>query len=174
MKRILRSFLRNDDATAAIEAGFLMPVLLIILCGMIDMGAAVVTNLKVTNSAQMVSDLVSRGVTVTTGEINDAVVAGRMALAPYDTTAYGVDIVGIQFVGTNRVPTQRWRDTRNMTANDDVLANSAGLGLQDEGVIAVTVTFTYEPYFSGFLVDTLTMSEEAYVRGRKGGFVNRV
>ena len=174
MRKLLKIFLKDDRAVAAIEAGFLMPVLLAILCGMVDMGMAVVTNLKVTNAAQMASDLVSRGATVTTAEINDAIVAGRMAMQPYSTTSYGIDVVGIQFVGVSLTPTVRWRQTENMEPNTAVLTNSMGLGLQDEGVIAVTVRYTFTPYFTGFLVDTLVMEEEAYVRGRKGGFVSRV
>lgn len=170
----LREFLRDDKAASAIEAGLLFPVLAAILCGTIDIGIGLVTNLKVTNAAQIVSDLLARESRVTTPEIQDAIVAGRMALMPYDTASYGVDIVGIQYVGAGLTPTVRWRETSNMLPNVDVIENSEGLGDEGEGVIAVTVRYTYQPYFAGFVINTLVMEEEAYVRGRKGGFVNRI
>lgn len=173
MLRGVKKFLVGEDANAAIEAGFLFPVMVAILCGMIDMGVALVTNLKVTTATQIVSDLLARDKSVNDAQIDDAVNAGRLALFPYDTTSYGVDIVGIQYVGSGLVPTVRWRETRNMTENDDVLERSEGLGLQNEGVIAVTVEYFFQPYFSGFMLNDIQMHEEAYVRGRKGLFVQK-
>lgn len=172
--RRLKTYLREEGANAAIEAGFLFPVLVSILCGTIDIGIGLVTNMKVTNACQIVADLVSRDADVTQVEIDDAVVAGRMAILPYSAASYGVDIVGIQYVGATLTPTVRWRDTVNMEPNLEVLERSEGLGLQDEGVIAVSVRYTYQPYFSEFLLSTINMEEEAYVRGRKGLFVAKV
>ncbi|HEX2753181.1 MAG TPA: TadE/TadG family type IV pilus assembly protein, partial [Alphaproteobacteria bacterium] len=169
----LRKFLTGDEANAAIEAGFLFPVMVAILCGMIDMGVALITNLKVTTATQIVSDLLARDKSVTDAQIDDAVNAGRLALFPYDTATYGVDIVGIQYVGTGLVPTVRWRETINMAENAAVLERSEGLGLQNEGVIAVTVRYFFTPYFSGFMINDIQMHEEAYVRGRKGLFVQK-
>lgn len=169
----IRSWMRDDKANAAIEAGFLFPVMMVILCGMIDMGIGLVINQKTINSSQMVADLVGREEDLTDAEVEDAIVAGRMAFHPYATDSYGVDVVGIQFVGVGRVPTVRWRDTVNMDENGDVLAGSQNLGEQNEGVIAVTVRYLYQPYFSDFILGDLQMEEVAYVRGRKGLFVTR-
>jgi len=169
----LKKFLKREEANAAIEAGFLFPVMVAILCGMIDIGVALLTNLKVTTATQIVSDLLARDKSVNDAQIEDAINAGRLALFPYDTDSYGVDIVGIQYVGTGLVPTVRWRETLNMDENPDVLERSEGLGLQNEGVIAVTVEYFFRPYFAGFMLDDIQMHEEAYVRGRKGLFVQK-
>lgn len=173
MLRRIRHFLRRDDAAVAVEAGMLFPLMVAILCATLDLGTALMTNLKVVNASQIVGDLVSRGARVTDAEINDAIVAGRMALIPYNQDSYGVDIVGIQFVGHTLTPTVRWRETVNMDENDNVLEGSEGLGLQGEGVVAVTVQYMFRPYFTGVIFDDFTMTEESYVRGRKGLFVER-
>ena len=96
-----------------------------------------------------------------------------MALQPYDTASYGVDIAGIQFLTHSLTPTVQWRETRNMDPNDDMLEKSEGLGLENEGVVAVTVHYTFIPYFSNIFTGPFQMSEEAYVRGRKGTFVEK-
>lgn len=173
MLRSIRKFLLGEEANAAIEAGFLFPVMVAILCGMIDMGVALVTNLKVTTACQIVADLLARDSKVNDAQIDDAINAGRLALLPYDATSYGVDIVGVQYVGGSLTPTVRWRETRNMSENDNVLVRSEGLGLQGEGVIAVTVEYDFRPYFTGFMMNDIQMHEEAYVRGRKGLFVQK-
>lgn len=172
--KIFKFWCKDDGATAAIEAGLLFPILVALLCGTMDTGFGLITSQKVINATQMVSDLMTRGTQVTTTDIDDAIVAGQMAIAPYDTTTYGIDIVGIQFVGATLVPTERWRRTQNMSANTTVLAKSAGMGAQDEGVVAVTVQYTYTPMFSGYFTGPMIMKEESYARGRKGLFVAKV
>ncbi|MDY0009528.1 MAG: pilus assembly protein [Bdellovibrionales bacterium] len=172
-RRRMKRCLKDEGGVAAIEAGFLFPIMLMILCGMIDMGAALVANLKVTNACQIIADLLARDRATNDAQIDDAIVAGRLALTPYNTDTYGVDIAGIQYVGSALTPTIRWRETVNMDENDNVLARSEGLGLQNEGVIAVTVRYTFRPFFAGYVMNDFVMSEEAYVRGRKGLFVAR-
>lgn len=164
---------RGEDGSAAIEAGFLFPILVLILCGMMDIGAALITNSKVTNAAQIISDLLARDRFTNEAQIQDAIVAGRMALNPYGTAGYGVDIAGIQYIGSTLTPTVQWRETVNMEENETVLERSENLGLQNEGVIAVTVQYTYRPFFSGYIVGNIDMKEEAFVRGRKGLFVQK-
>lgn len=172
-KRTLRQLWRQDEAVAAIEAGFIFPILMMVLCGMIDIGAALIANLKVTNACQIVADLLARDRFTNDAQIADAVVAGRLALNPLNTASYGVDIVGVQYVGTNLTPTERWRETVNMEENENVLERSAGLGLQNEGVVVVTVNYTFRPFFAGYIMNDVQMREEAFVRGRKGLFVER-
>ena len=171
MRGMFRKWRKDESATATVEAGFLFPLLMVILCGTIDTGVGLITNMKVTNATQTVSDLLTRDVQVTPGMINDAIIAAQMALMPYDTTSFGVDVVGIQFVGTSETPTVRWRRTQNMAANVDVLTRAEGLGDQNEGIIAVTVRYEYNPLFTSYFAGTYVMVEESYARPRKGGFI---
>ncbi|HCS23734.1 MAG TPA: pilus assembly protein [Alphaproteobacteria bacterium] len=172
-RKTIKAYIRGDGGVAAIEAGFLFPVMMVALCGMIDIGGALMANLKVTNSSQIVADLLARDRATNDAQIEDAIVAGRLALNPLDTTTYGIDVAGIQYVGTSLEPTVRWRETLNMDENDAILDRSEGLGLQNEGVVAVTVRYTFRPFFSGYITGDIQMEEEAYVRGRKGLFVER-
>lgn len=174
MKFVLKDIIGNDSAVASIEAGLLFPVLAMVMCGMVDIGVGMITNIKVTNSTQIVADLVSRGTQVTQAEIDDAIIAGSLALQPYNTDSYGVDIAGIEFVDEDLDPTVQWRETVNMEPNVNITEHSEGLGLEGEGVIGVTVRYVYEPFFTGFVLSTIVMEEESIARGRRGVFVERV
>lgn len=165
---------RDENAVAAIEAGLLFPVMVIILCGMVDTGVGLITNQKVINASQIVSDLLTRQETVSDADISDSIVAGQMALQPYSTVSMGVDVIGIQFIGTLLTPTEIWRETRNMAPNDEALTGAAGLGLENEGLVAVTVRYTYTPYFSAFVAGDIQMEEVAYARGRRSLVVTKV
>ncbi len=173
MMRGIVKWLKNDDANAAIEAGFLFPVLVTILLGIVDMGVGLIVNEKVINSAHMMADLLAREDDISDAELTEAAVAAEMVIQPYETITMGYDVAGIQFLGAEMVPTERWRDTFNMDPNPDVLVDSIGLGYENEGVLAVTVRYTYTPYFSNFVVGQIEMQEVSYARGRKGNFVTR-
>ena len=174
MLRKLKQMIRDDRATAAIEAGLLFPLLVLIMCGTIDIGMGCLINQKAINATQMISDLLSRSDTVSTANINDAVIAGQLAFSPYPTTSYGYDIASVQFIGTSLTPTVQWRVTNNMQPNTTITTKTAGLGQQNEGVLAVTITYTYHPIFTAFMVSPFVMTEESYARSRKGNFIQKV
>lgn len=173
MIKKLFQFWHREDGNAAIEAAMLMPLMLVILFGMVDVGTALLVNKKLITATQMTSDLLGREQTISDAELEDAIAAAEMAMMPYDATALGVDIAGIRFVGGGADPTVEWRETRNMTENADVLIESDGLGRENEGVIAVTMEYSYQPFFSSIAVGDIVMQEVAYVRGRSGTFVRR-
>lgn len=164
---LFKKWLKDDGATAAIEAGFLFPLLMLILCGTVDTGMGLVMNQKVINASQTVSDLLARGSSVSNTDVNDAIIAGELALQPYATTTYGVDIVSIKFEGVPKTPTVQWRRTQGMTANPDILTKSVGLGLQDEGVLGVTVTYTFNPLFTSYFQGPIYMKVVSFGRSRK-------
>lgn len=173
MANLFKRWGEDERAVIAIEVGVLMPMMLVLLMGVIDTGMGVLTSQKVINSVQTVGDLLGREVTLSTADINDCVAAGKLALMPYDTASYGVDIAGIQFVGGPTKPKVIWRDTFNMTANATILDKASGLGADGEGVLGVTVQYIYNPLFSAVFTGPKTLYEVSYVRGRKGVFITR-
>lgn len=169
----LRRWAADESGTAMMEAVMVFPVMMVMFLGAVDTGNAVLTNKKVITASQVVADLLARESSVDTAEINDAVVAGRMALEPFNTDSYGIDIVSIRFEGEDATPTEAWRETINTTPQDGILADTAGLGDEDEGVLAVTVSYDYEPLFGGGLTGTIEMRETAIIRGRDTAFISR-
>ncbi len=173
MIRSINKWFRNDDAAVAVEMGMILPLMLTILMGMFDVGNAVLTSQKVIKSAQTVGDLLGRYDVITDDILNDTVEAGKLMIWPNDTTAYGIEVVGIQFDGGPNSPTEIWRDTINMSPNADIVTNAVGLGSDTEGVLGVTVTYEYSPFFTNSFVGDFDFIEVSYVRGRSGLFITR-
>jgi Flp pilus assembly protein TadG len=171
MITFLKKYRRDEKGAAAVEAALIMPVLLFMYMGIVDLGNALVVNKKAVSAAQIASDLLARQETVDDADIEDAMVAARLALQPYETSSFGIDIAGIRFDTPAAVPTLIWRETFNMTPNDEVIAETNGLGLENEGVIAVTVRYVYDPVFMYILDEFWETNEVAIVRGRKKAFV---
>lgn len=174
MGRFLLAWWRDERAAVAIEMGLIMPLMLIMMMGATDVGTGVIISEKVINSAQTVGDLLGREVAASTTAINDSIAAGQLAIMPYDTTAYGVDIASIQFEGSQKTPRVMWRETRGMTPNEGILAGAQGLGATGEGVLGVTVRYAYTPLFSGIVSGTRVLTEVSYVRARNGLFIPRI
>jgi Flp pilus assembly protein TadG len=184
MMRFLGAWLKKDDASAAIEAGFLFPVMVTIMLGVVDVGIAITINQKVVNASHEMVDLLTRGKTVTNALLNDAVVAAQLSIQPYDTASMGYDVEGVYLLGVTATPTLApcgapcgaWNDTANMGRNTAVAATLAAagyVGAQDEGLIAVTVKYTYTPLFTQFLTGSFDIQEVSFARGRFGGFITR-
>jgi Flp pilus assembly protein TadG len=173
---MFRRWWKDDKAVIAIEVGILMPTMLILLLGVMDIGTAVYLNQKLINADQMIADLLSRNDTVSAAvDLPNAVVAGQLTLAPYDITTFGVDVAGVQFQGGPLQPVVEWRYTTNMNTNPDVPADANNLGDDQDGVIVVTVTYNYVPFFTGGLTNaSYTMQEVAFARGRNGLFIPEV
>ena len=169
----IRHFWKDESGVAAIEVAMLLPVIMILLLGTIDIGNAIVIHKKVMTGASIVADLMARGSSVDDAEVNDAWAAARMAIDPYNRALLGLDIASIQFLGAGAVPTVIWRETFNMQPNANALTRAAGLGVQGEGVLVVTARYVYAPVFTSMITEDVVLEEVAVTRGRRSSFVSR-
>jgi Flp pilus assembly protein TadG len=168
----LRRFKQERDGTAAVESALVFPLLIFLLLATYDMGNAIITDQKVIRSSQVVGDLITRERTVNSAVVNEAVLAGQLALLPNSTATYGVDIVSIRF-NDEAEPEIVWRETRNMTANADVLNSVLPLAEENSGVVVTTIQYSFRPLFGNFIFGDISMEEVAFNRGRKSAVVNR-
>ncbi len=165
-------YLEDTTAVAAIEAALLFPILLLLLLGLLDIGYGILASQKTIRASQIVADLVARNISVNDQDIDDAIEAGKLALMPFDTGSFGIDIASITFDEDGNAEVC-WRETRNMPQNSDVPAIVDGLGIDGEGILAITVRYGYEPGFSSNVFDKIEMEEIAYTRGRSTAIVEK-
>lgn len=173
LKNIFKYWWTKEDGIAAAEFAMVFPILFILLMGMIDLGNGILANKKVITASQMSADLITRELIASDGDINDAVLAAQLAIQPLDVNKFGIDIAAIRFEGDNADATVIWRETVNMNENSNVEALADGLGVENEGLIAVTTEFVFEPTFVGRFINDINMREVSFMRGRRNSFVAR-
>ncbi len=161
-----RSWWSETEGIAAVEAAFILPVMIVMLVGAFDVGRAILVNQKVISSSQIGADLIARNMAVDSAIINETVEASRLSLEPYNTSSYGIDIVSLEF-DENQEPEILWRETRNMLPNNASVMSTTGMFPEGEGVIIVTVNYGYEPTFGESVIGDITMQEIAFARGRR-------
>ena len=179
MKRILYETARKlqlvryaaeERGVAAIEAVILMPILIALLIGCYDIGMGILMNQKTIGAAQMIGDLVTRNRTITMTTLEDMIQAGELAYEPYSAATFGYDIASVEF-DEDGEPVVLWRVTENMAPNDAAVASTEGLGAAGDGIVVVTAAYTYDPYFTHFVVNDIVMQEVAFLRGRTSATV---
>lgn len=168
LANILKGWLHKDDGVTAIEASMLFPVLIALLAAVVDLGSAIVSHQKTITASQIVGDLVSRKPQVTQDEVLDYINAAALA---YDSAinkngTFGVDIASVRF-DSEGDPVVVWRETVDMDPYEPGITDSKGLGTSGDGVVVVTVTYTFRPLFSKYISGDIEMIEVSYLHGRR-------
>ena len=168
---LLCQWVREEKAAAALESVILLPVLVSLLMGCYDLGQGITTNQRVIGASQIIGDLVARDRAVTMTLLQDMVKAGELAIKPYPTEPFGYDIASVEFEADGD-PVVLWRVTENMDPNDDAVSSTELIGAPGEGVLIVSTSYKFKPFFSGFVVDQIDMLEVAFLRGRKSATIS--
>lgn len=163
-RRSVSAFWRNADAVSAIEFSLILPVLLAMLFGMIELGHGYENSRKVTQLARVVADLTSQGDTSTpirSSTMTDILASSGLILRPFDGTkakivvsALGVDIL------TTAVKPRVCSSfaTASATVRPLGLANDLTIppGFQLPGMryLLVETNMSYTPIFASRLIQT--------------------
>lgn len=162
----LKNWLHLEEGVAAIEAAMLFPPMVALLLGVYDLGTGIILNERTITSTQIAADLISRDKTVNLADVNDAIFGAQLAYEPFSLNGFGIDIVSVQFDAQRR-PQVLWRETRSMAPNNNALDNVSGIGEPGEGMVIVSVQYTYRPLFGRYFMNDFNMLEIAYARGRR-------
>ena len=180
-KIIWHRFLSDQKGASVIEAAFILPVLVTIMFGFIDIGSAISVRQKVINSSQIAGDLIARERTLTTPEATQAMEAALLAIDPFDRQEFGIAIIGIRFDDTETAgepdpqPEEIWRETLGtVDVPASAISNAEGLGVFNEGIIIVVSQYRYVPPFTNTLFPEYVFQEISYFRGRRNSFIPRV
>lgn len=162
----VRSWGRNEEATALVEAALLFPPMLAVLMGVFDLGNGILLGQKTITSSQIAADLVARDRTVNSSEVEEIIDAAQLAFEPFRLSEFGIDIVSVTFNATQQ-PVVLWRVTRDMSPNTEAVESVRGLAPSGEGMVIVTVQYSYLPKFSNYFTGGFDFQEVAFSRGRR-------
>jgi Flp pilus assembly protein TadG len=170
MLRLLRDYWNDEQGTALIEAAMLIPAMVTLLMGVYDVGNGIILNQRTITASQIAADLVARDFTVNGSQIDEAVEAARLSFQPYTPFGFGIDMVSVEFDDDGN-PSVIWRETQNMAPNEAAVDSIEGLGEDGDGMIIVTVRYTYVPHFAQMFIHNFNMQEVAFTRGRRSPVV---
>ncbi|MDR3472848.1 MAG: pilus assembly protein [Devosia sp.] len=110
---LVRRFAKSGEATAAIEFAAVMPVMLLMYLGSLELSDAISVDQRVTNVAGTVGDLVAReNGEITATDLSDYFQAATAILSPFPTTTL-TQVVTLVAVSNTGVTTVKWSQPYN-------------------------------------------------------------
>lgn len=184
MIRSLNRYRKDNRGVAAIEIAFIMPFLLFLYFGLIDLTAMISLNRKVTYSASVVADLVTQNANtvpaanVKSENIDDYFKAAALVMKPTPMTDVRVEIYAFRKV--NGTPKNVWSKASSggTGCGTPPTTGMANLMTDNNDIIVGVVCTTYSPYIATFLgksvlgATSFTMNEQIALRPRQSPAIN--
>jgi len=166
MMKLLHRFAIDQRGTAAIEFAFTFPMLLTLTIGMFEVAGFVSANMKLANTAQLISNLVAQQSIETNALTTNFCNGGQMALAPLPTTSMKVSVASVTHkTGGTAVD---WVDNTCGGSGITGAVTLAGPLTPNVGdsVIIVQVSYLYASPVSYVLATSYALTQTSFTRPR--------
>lgn len=160
--------LLGTGGIAATEFALVLPLLVMGWLGMAQLAQLTEASAKTHLVAQSLSDLATQKTEPT---LTDLVAAAQAIMSPLPSgsSALTIDVVGIAY-DSSGAASQSWRCSSPSGLSTSVsLASAAGLGSSSQGVIMVTVNYSYTPTIAGGILGAETFTATSLNTSRMGG-----
>jgi Flp pilus assembly protein TadG len=165
-----RQFAADRRAVSALEFALILPILLSLYFGTVELGEALTIKRKVTHVTSSVGDLVTQSKTITSADMSNFFDAAESIIVPYNVNNLKMTVSAIK-IDANGDAKVKWSRTRNGTAltkDDPYLNLPAGVNQADTFLITAKVSYDYTPMIGYLLTGSFTFEDQFYLRPRQG------
>ena len=164
---LLRRFASEARGVSAVEFALLLPVMVALYLGGVEISTGVSLQRKVTLTAGTVANLTAQATALTTSDVSNILNAASAILAPYSTTGATVTVscIGIAANGTAKVD---WSVSQGGTARatGSSITLPTALAVPSSQLIYSEVSYPYKPTVGYTISGTLTLSDHMYMSPR--------
>src|SRR5215212_7594330 len=114
-RRPLHRFLRDKRGVSAVEFAMLLPLMVTLYIGGVEVSQAIAVDRKVTLVARTLGDLVAQSTTVNAAEMGNILSAATSVVQPYSSSLVQVKVSGVD-IDPNGVAKVNWGRALNTTA----------------------------------------------------------
>ncbi len=178
MKKLFKRYLKSTSGVAAIETAFIMPIMLLMYIGMVDLTNLVGTNRKLTQAASTLADVITQSKdSIEASKINDIFQAVDLIMVqgPKDEEI-GIAVEGYRKVGG--VATKIWSKNRGICSAAIDLTKMLDLMTAGNDLVVAKVCAEFTPFAGNVLgtkvlgTDSVKMSEVITERPRVSNVLN--
>ncbi len=158
--------LRDDRGVSAVEFALILPVLVMLYLGCVEVSQALTVDRKVTTAASVVGDLVAQGGTLSDSDFQNIFDATGAILMPYDASPLKIVVsyVHVTSDGNEVVWSEASNDTpRACNSKMDIPADVA---VEGNYLVVAEVHYLYTPTFGETIKKNLNFSNTFYLRPR--------
>ena len=167
LKPNLRRFAAARQGLAALEFAILLPMMIFMLFGAVDLIDAMGTNRRAENVAASLADVISRDTEVSDDEVTGLWSAMAVLMAPDSATDMKARITSIEVVSSNSAQVV-WSEGHGMSAysNGASFDLPADMMLPGTSVILAETQFDYEAPLGILFTGSMRFEHTAYRRSR--------
>jgi Flp pilus assembly protein TadG len=164
-RRLCARFLPHETGIAAVEFALILPILLVLWIGGVEVTSGLSVDRRMNNFASSLGDLVSRSKTLVYADIEDIFNLAPQAMFPYGTTAMTMRVTAVK-MDSSRNAKVVWSRSRSMTAYtaDTQLNTVVPDTLREPGseIILSEVFYTYRPAVGYVITGALNLQSRMF------------
>ena len=175
LQRLAR-FVADRRGVSAVEFALVLPVMVPLYLGLVELTQGISIDRKVTLTARTVADLASRVSSIRNDDMTNMLKATEAVITPYDKSKLKVVVsaIAIDNAGTAKIA---WSDALNASrrAKDSaVTLPDPVLKVPNTMLIWSEVSYDYTPNIGGPITGTLHLTEQMYMRPRLSDTITRL
>lgn len=174
LSRRMSTLRRDQRGVSAVEFAMILPLMVTLYFGTVEVSNGVAIQRKVTLIARTVADLASQVTSISNNDMNNILAAGGAVASPYGTNPLKVTVTAVN-VDAKGVATVAWSDTFNGTkrgTNTGVTLPPA-LNIPNTQVIWSEVSYTYAPGVGYVMTGPINLADQMYMRPRLSDAIRR-
>jgi Flp pilus assembly protein TadG len=171
----LVSFARDRRAVSAVEFAMLLPLMVTMYLGVVEVSRGVAIDRKVTLTTRTMADLASRVTSINNSDMSSLLNASAAVIAPYQPAPLKIVLSAVS-VDANGVAKVTWSDALNDTAHSvgSTVTLPSVLNVANTQLIWSEVSYNYNPTFGYVLTGNINLSDRIYMRPRLSDTITRV
>jgi Flp pilus assembly protein TadG len=165
---------RDERGVSAVEFAMLLPLMITLYLGAVEISQAVGIDRKVTLTTRTVADLASQVSNISDADMSNLLNASAAVVAPYETSKLKVTVSRVD-VDANGAAKVVWSDTLGGSARavGSGVTLPAALGVPSTSLIWSEVSYSYTPTIGYVVTGTLNLSDQLFMRPRLSACVQR-
>jgi Flp pilus assembly protein TadG len=169
-----RRLARDGKAAAVVEFAGLLPFMLLLYVGGVEVALGVSADRKVTLTSRTVADLASRQTNIDDPTMTNILGASSAVIAPFDATKVSV-IVSNVYINNQGVAHVCWSNALNTTARTvgSTVTLPAALVNKNTALMWGEASYAYAPTLGYYMTGTMTLYDNIYMAPRMSSTVTR-
>jgi Flp pilus assembly protein TadG len=165
LHRHLRRFARDRDAISAVEFAIILPFMVFLYIGSVELGEGLSMQFKATETARTLTDLASQYVSIDPTTMSTILGASAQVMTPYTTSNMVVTLSEVSPTNSSGKGTITWSCSLNGTARTVGASVTLPTSLQTPSGVSLIwgeVTYPYTPSMGYAITGTINIYQSSY------------
>ena len=174
LSRKVASLRRDQKGVSAVEFAMMLPLMVTLYLGAVEVSQAVAIHRKVTLTARTVADLASQVTSINNADMTNMLTAASAVVAPFPSGELKVTVSAVT-IDANGIARVAWSDTLNGTARavNSTVSLPSAVNIPNSQLIWSEVHYNYLPTVGYVVTGALNLFDQIYMRPRLSESVNR-